>query len=238
MTEFAPNEPLTAEACYWSELFSRPSFAPRYPSDAVIRWTFHNFPRAAASQTRLLDIGSGTGRHALFFAREGYQAAAIDFSPIAINELRIMAEGNGLVIDGHVAAADDLPFPDCTFDGVLAFGVLYYLPPEAMRKAVTELRRVLKPGGRAFVMIKSNRDSRAVFAEKMDGHQYHLTAAKEEITWPSEVGMTLTLLNRRSVRSCFSCFENISIDRSTVTHLNGRLIDDEWLIFAERNMRD
>jgi len=238
MTEFAPDASLTAEAGYWNELFSKPGFAPRYPSEAVIRWTFRNFPRAAASHTRLLDLGSGTGRHALFFAREGYQTTAVDFSPVAIKELQSAAKRNGLVIDGHVAAADDLPFPDNTFDGVLAFGVLYYLPPEAMRKAVTELHRVLKPGGRAFVMIKSNRDSRVTFAKKMNGHQYHLTATREEITWPAEVGMTLTLLDRRSVRSYFSGFKTLSIDRSTVTHLNGRLIDDEWLIFAERNMHD
>lgn len=234
MTKFVAEMPQTAEAIHWNDLFSKPDFAPRYPSEPVIRWTFQNFPRATASRTRLLDLGSGTGRHYLFFAREGYQAAAVDFSPVAIKELHNAAEQNGLVIDGRLGAADNLPFSDCTFDGVLAFGVLYYLSPEAMRKAVAELHRILKPGGKAFVMIKSNGDSRAVFAKRVNGCQYRLTATREEITWRSEVGMTLTLLDRRSVRSYFSCFGQLSIDRSTVTRHNGRLIDDEWLIFAEK----
>ena len=238
MTNFISDVSQTTEAVNWNELFSRPGFAPRYPSEAVIRWCFRSFPRSTASQTRLLDMGCGTGRHAQFFAREGYQTTAVDFSPVAIKQLFATAEQNRLNIDGHVAVANNLPFSDNTFDGVLAFGILYYLPPEAMRKAISELNRVLKPGGRAFIMIKSNRDSRATFAERMNGCQYHLISTGEEITWPSEIGMTLTLLDRRNVRSYFSCFERISIDRSTVTHLGGRLRDDEWLVFVERSKVD
>lgn len=234
MTESAAQAALSAEAGYWNSLFSRPGFAPRYPHEAVIRWTFRNFPRAAAAHTRLLDLGSGTGRHALFFAREGYQTAAADFSPVAIQELQTAASQHGLAIDGRVAGAEALPFADDSFDGVLAFGVLYYLGPQAMRQAVLELRRVLKPGGRAFVMIKSNRDARAAHAEKMAASQYRLLPTEQEITWPSEIGMTLTLLDRRGVQSYFSCFDRLTIDRSTVTHLGGRLTDDEWMIFAQK----
>jgi SAM-dependent methyltransferase len=220
----------TTAAARWNSLFSTPGFPPIYPSEAVIRWCFRTFPRARAAQVRLLDLGCGTGRHALFFAREGYDTAAVDYSDVAVEALATACRREGLAVDGRVAPADELPFPANSFDGILAFGVLYYLPPAAMRRAIAELHRVLKPGGKAFVMIKSARDSRAVFARKAGGHRYEIVPLQGKIAWPAEVGMTLTLLNRRTVRSYFACFEEIQIDRSTVTHGGGRFVDDEWLI--------
>ena len=64
----------------WDDLHEQKRFCPVYPNDRVVAWTFRNFTKESASQYRLLDLGCGAGRHAIFFASEGYNVVACDFS--------------------------------------------------------------------------------------------------------------------------------------------------------------
>jgi ubiquinone/menaquinone biosynthesis C-methylase UbiE len=179
-------------------------------------------------------VGSGTGRHSLFFSKEGYRCSAIDFSPKGAEELDLVAREASLDIDVKIASADKIPYPDETFDGVLAYGVLYYLDPTGFRNAVYEIQRVLKPGGKAFVTIKSNKDSRGYFANKINSSQRLLLNPGRPNTWEAEIGMTLTLLDRQKVKLYFSEFKKLDIERVTATHFNGELKDDDWMIYVEK----
>jgi len=214
----------------WNELHAVPRFSPIYPSESVIRWTFRNFPRDRAGEVRLLDIGAGAGRHAAFWARETYGATATDVSPVAMSQVMEWARRESLDIAGQVAEADALPFRDESFDGILSFGVLYYLPYPRMRQAIGEIWRVLKPAGKALVMVKSDADSRCRGAERVDCCSYRVAEPEHGAFWGSEVGMVLTLLDKDALRECFAGFSETIIDRSTVTTGNGRFIDDDWLI--------
>lgn len=214
----------------WNELHAVPRFSPRYPSELVIRWTLRNFLRDRASEFSLLDLGAGAGRHTAFWAREGYIATATDVSPIAMSQVMEWAQQESLAIEVEVAEADALPFRDESFDGILSFGVLYYLPYTRMRRAIAEIWRVLKPGGKAFVMVKSDADSRCCGAERVDRWSYRVGVPESGASWGSEVGLVLTLLDRGALQECFAEFSEVVIDRSTISNCNGRFIDDEWLI--------
>lgn len=217
-------------AIRWNALHAVPRFSPQYPSELVIRWTFRNFPRDRAGEFRLLDVGAGGGRHTALWARERYIATATDISPLAISQVAEWARQENLAMIVEVAEADALPFSDESFDGVLSFGVLYYSSYVRMRRAITEMWRVLKPGGRAFVMVKSDADSRCCGAERVDRWSYRVGVPENGASWGSEVGLTLTLLDRDALQECFTEFSEVMIDRSTVTSCNGRFVDDEWLI--------
>lgn len=214
----------------WNELHAVPRFSPRYPSEMVIRWTLRNFLHDRACDFSLLDIGAGGGRHAIFWAREGYGATATDASPLAVSQAVEWARQEGRTMAAEVAEADALPFKDESFDGILSFGVLYYLPYAHMRQAIAEMWRVLKPGGRAFVMIKSDSDSRRWGAAQVDRWSYRVGSPEKGGSWGAETGMILTLLDRGALEECFAEFSEVEIDRSTVTSCNGRFVDDEWLI--------
>lgn len=213
----------------WNELHAIPRFSPRYPSESVIRWTFRNFPRDQAAQFSLLDIGAGAGRHAAMWAREGYKATATDVSPIAIAETLTSARQEGLSLAAEAASADTLPFCDESFDGVLSFGVLYYLPWAQMSRAIAEIWRVLRTGGKAFVQVKSDADSRCIEGERV-GHCAYRVGIVDGAYWHREAGMVLTLLDRDTLTTCFEEFSEVYIDRATTTSGNGRFVDDEWLI--------
>lgn len=219
---------------HWDGLFRRPQFAPRYPNEAAVRWTFRTFPRARAAATRILDLGAGTGRHTLFLAREGYVVSALDVSPVGIAQLEEDAAAEHLRVDARVGEADALPFADSFFDGVLCFGVLYYLSEQRMSAATGEIRRVLKPGGATLVMAKTPEDSRRLHASEVAPRCFRIDSEPTPGTWSGDLGQQLTLLDRARIAAMFSRFSKADVDRSTVTSNGGALIADEWLIFASK----
>jgi len=97
---------------------------------------------------RVLDVGCGTG-FSLVWLRQRYaveQAFGVDLSPHAAALWRLRA------LDSvALASADGLPFIDGQFDLVTCFDVIYQLEPESAERAVSEMRRVLKPGGLLFI---------------------------------------------------------------------------------------
>jgi arsenite methyltransferase len=98
---------------------------------------------------RLLDVASGTGASALLSARElGCVVSGLDYSERAVGDAQQAADAAGL--RGRVAFvagdAEALPFADGEFDAVLCECSLSTFPDK--RRAVAEIRRVLRPGGR------------------------------------------------------------------------------------------
>ncbi len=96
---------------------------------------------------RSLEIGSGTGYFTLNLLRAGVieEATCSDISPGMLSALSANAEGLGLEVRTMVADAEQLPFPDGSFELVLGHAVLHHIPDLA--KAFAEFERVLTPGG-------------------------------------------------------------------------------------------
>lgn len=102
---------------------------------------------AAGKLGRALDLGCGVGRHAMHFARLGFETYAMDMAEAGVSEVRAAAADAGLKIATEVAPMTALPFPDGHFDYVLSFNVIYHGDLPIVQQAVSEIRRVLKPGG-------------------------------------------------------------------------------------------
>ncbi len=116
----------------------------------------------SASGRRLLEIGLGMGSDFIRFTRAGAIASGIDLTERAleITSRRLTAEG--LMADVRVADAEDLPFPDGSFDIVYSWGVLHHTTDT--RRAVNEAIRVLAPGGQLKLMLYHRRSWVAVAA--------------------------------------------------------------------------
>ncbi len=108
---------------------------------------------------RVLDLGCGFGRHAYQAARLGARVVALDAGADEVANVRatlgVMVEAGEL--DGGLGAgvvqgdALRLPFPDDTFDRVIASEVLEHIPDD--QAAMAELSRVLRPGGTMAVTV-------------------------------------------------------------------------------------
>jgi ubiquinone/menaquinone biosynthesis C-methylase UbiE len=95
----------------------------------------------------ILDCGCGTG-HNLHMLRRYGRAYGIDLTFSGLQYARRQGEQKVAC-----ATAGQLPFPDQRFDLVTSFDVLYGLPDAVEIAAISEMRRVLKPGGRLIVNV-------------------------------------------------------------------------------------
>lgn len=103
------------------------------------------------SGRRVLEVGVGLGADHQLFAEAGAILSGIDLTQRAIDHTASRFKLFGLKSDLQRADAEDLPFPDSTFDMVFSWGVIHHSPDTP--KAAAEILRVLKPGGIFKVMI-------------------------------------------------------------------------------------
>lgn len=99
-------------------------------------------------RARLLDMGCGTGELAANFIKAGYDYYGVDILPERIEYARKTYPKGTF----HVMDAGRLEYADGYFDQILITGVLHHLSDDQVRSVAHEMRRVLKPEGRALVM--------------------------------------------------------------------------------------
>jgi SAM-dependent methyltransferase len=100
---------------------------------------------------KVLEIGVGLGADHQLLVEAGAKTSGIDLTPRAIEMCRIRLAAFGLGSDLSIGDAEQLPFDAETFDLVWSWGVIHHSPDT--EAAVNEIRRVLKPGGVAKIMI-------------------------------------------------------------------------------------
>jgi SAM-dependent methyltransferase len=140
----------------------------------VLTVDFTRFPIAAGDH--VLDLGCGFGRHAFEAYRRGAHVVAVDRSVDEVAQVTAMfkamaAEGEapaGTVARAVRADLLALPFPDASFDVVMASEVLEHIPADEM--AMGEIARVVRPGGRVAVTVPRFWPERVCWALSNDYH--------------------------------------------------------------------
>jgi ubiquinone/menaquinone biosynthesis C-methylase UbiE len=100
---------------------------------------------------KALEVGAGTGFFSLNLRQAGVLAEVhvTDISPGMVEAAKANAAKLGFDIEGRTADAEELPYPDETFDIVVGHAVIHHIPD--VEKAFREMLRVLKPGGRVVI---------------------------------------------------------------------------------------
>ena len=101
----------------------------------------------------ILDVGCGTGTLAIGLAKAAPGAAvtAVDGDRAILARARRKATGAGVDVRLIDARAEELPFPDASFDCVVSTLMLHHLAPGPKREALRETARVLRAGGRLVI---------------------------------------------------------------------------------------
>ncbi|WP_334073765.1 MULTISPECIES: helix-turn-helix domain-containing protein [Paenibacillus] len=95
---------------------------------------------------KLLDIGCGEGKDAVFFARNGYDVSAFDVTDAGIGKTKSLAEQTGVQV--HVFKADISDFRlDTHFDILYSSGVLHYIKPELRNEIFANYKQFTRPDG-------------------------------------------------------------------------------------------
>lgn len=109
--------------------------------------------------SRLLDVGAGNGRHTFEALKRGADTVSVDLDDMYLPVVREMSHAMRTSGEARADAMAEcvradalgLPFPDATFDHVIAAEVLEHIPEDT--RAMAEIHRVLKPGGTAAITV-------------------------------------------------------------------------------------
>ncbi|HEC63610.1 MAG TPA: class I SAM-dependent methyltransferase [Candidatus Acetothermia bacterium] len=153
----------------WDELFKQGKFAPQEPTWGVRRFAAF---LAKMGARRVLDLGCGAGRHLVFLAREGFEVHGLDASAEALKISRSRLRKENLSATLVRADMRNIPYPDGTFDAVIAIASLYHGTLADLRQTLAEIQRVLRPGGMALLEFKSKRSFRYGRGKKIEPETY------------------------------------------------------------------
>lgn len=121
-------------------------------------------PTRPASEIKILDIGAGTGRYSVALANEGYDVTAVELVKYNLGILK-SKKSSVKAMQGNALKLSKLK--DNQFDITLLFGPMYHLfTYEDKKKALSEAKRVTKPGGIILVAYCMNEYSVITYAFK------------------------------------------------------------------------
>jgi ubiquinone/menaquinone biosynthesis C-methylase UbiE len=169
------------------------------------RWHYHLrdlFAALDGQGGRLLEVGCGIGVDSIQLARCGFDVTAVDLTESALAVAREFAERRRVTIDFRLGNAEGLDFPDASFDVVYSFGVLHHTPD--IEAAVEEVRRVLRPGGTAYVMLY-HRDSLVNLVHRLLRLPYESPRDRNDHC------PVVYTFSRRGVRRLFGRFSRVEV---------------------------
>jgi len=112
------------------------------------RTTMSYIHRYAAQESRILEVGAGTGRYSIALAKEGMDVTAVELVESNLKVLKENSKGIENLQSFQGDATDLRRFPDSTFDVTLLLGPMYHLyETDEVNRAIDEAIRVTKPDG-------------------------------------------------------------------------------------------
>lgn len=103
---------------------------------------------------RILDVGSGSGRHTVALSRAGFSVTGMDIAPEGLRLSRAWLADEG--VEAHLLRADfRQPFPlrSNYFDGLISAQTIHHALLSGVVNAIAEIHRVMAPGGLAFIGV-------------------------------------------------------------------------------------
>ena len=177
----------------------------------------------------VLDLGCGLGRHAVFFAANGFKVTAADLSEEAIRLTREARQEKGVDFSCRVTDMVNLPFANDAFDRVFSYHVISHQDTAGVQQVIDEITRVLKPGGKVFLTLCSK--EHYAFSDSRFPHIDANTVLKTE---GAEVDVPHFFADKNTLRTLFRdyTFEQVRHITDCVMEENGEKECSHYFIEA------
>lgn len=146
---------------HWNKIWGEIEEGSKWltPEPDVKRWA-----KVLSRGAAILDLGAGVGRHALALQAAGFEVTALDAAPEGLAEIDQANTG----VKTQIGRMNHLPFADNEFDHVLSWNVIYHGDETILLDTISEVRRVLKPGG-TFMLTMLSKRRLWIDREKLNG---------------------------------------------------------------------
>ena len=164
---------------------------------------------------KVLDLGCGQGRHTILLSKNSFETFAIDISPTAAKATKNALDEEGLTAEVMVGDMCEIAYPDNFFDAILAWRSLYLGKIDDVRKAFSEVKRILRPGGIIYTSIRS-----------VNNTLWHVGKIKGKEIEPNTFllncdglsGITYHFFTKEEVLGYFSDFEILETEELDLQH--------------------
>ncbi|MFA6240226.1 MAG: class I SAM-dependent methyltransferase [Candidatus Hydrogenedentales bacterium] len=181
---------LRDEGPWWDRFYadrSRPvPFFVEAPDENLVEY----FETKRMTPGRVLELGCGPGRNALYFAKRGCTVDAVDVSPAAIEWARERAKARGLNVNFVCESVFDFAVDPGAYDIVYDAGCLHHIPPHRRFQYVPIIERALNPGG-LFGLVCMRGGCENGGAEISDWDVYRTWSMQGGLAYPRERLMAL-----------------------------------------------
>jgi len=132
--------------------------------------------------TKVCDLGCGSGRHAIPMAKLGFTVVALDMSQKALLSVADRARNEGLSIQTLRCALPNIPLADESFDAIVSTNVIHHAKLADIKESISEIHRILSPGGYVLLTVFSKADYRYKTGQKIEANTYYNTIGPEKDT--------------------------------------------------------
>jgi ubiquinone/menaquinone biosynthesis C-methylase UbiE len=214
----------------WDTIFSSQEWG-KYPSESLIQFIARNFYKRKRDEVYILEIGCGPGANIWYLSREGFKAYGIDGSTVAVDIAKKRLQSEQLIASFKLGDVKKLPYEGNYFDVVIDNECMYANSESDSHKILSEVKRVLKPGGLFY--------SRT-FSEKMfigNSYKQYSTFEFDEIKEGNLAGKGFVrLINEVHIQEMYGKYFTLkSVDFLSYSSNNKSNIVEEYIIIASKN---
>lgn len=162
--------------------------------------------------SKVLDLGCGLGNNLIPLLIEGFEASGIDMSQDAIKKLKMNLKKIKKTSKLKVGLLQNLPYKDNDFDAIVCVQTLAHGKTAEVKKAVSEMTRVLKKGGFIFLTLTGRTANGEVryclvkTAKRVQGRVYVPTIG-------AEIGIPHFIFDKSTIRKMFGAYKILEIGR-------------------------
>lgn len=189
------------------------NMALEWPDDYVVRFAkrWLNVPGIR----KIVDMNCGAGRHTALLAELGYDVTGFDLSQTALDLASALLKKRGVTAKLQQGSSLAMPFPDSSFDALIAWRALHVFSLDDIPKVLSEMKRIVRPGGK---ILFSTRSDRNIYDEERLGTVVHKP----------------TNLRLEQIEKLCDGLQVQQIELSEFTANNRKLRDSYWVVGANR----